>query len=338
MPKIRYIDKRFNRGHTNTILRANQILEEYVAQGFVLTLRQLFYQFVARGFIKNATKSYKRLGGIIGDARLAGRIDWEHIEDRSRSIKAMQHFDGPQDALNKLVDWYHLDMWNNQKYRPEVWIEKDALTGVIRGVCQENDVPYFSCRGYTSLSEMWRASMRLRSYMRQGYTPYIIHMGDHDPSGIDMSRDIVDRLRDTFLSDCTFTRVALNMDQVEEYNPPPNPAKVTDSRYKAYVAEYGDESWELDALEPTKFRELIELELGLIRDQEVWDKTVKECDKVRTRLQEIAEDWEDVAENKRKLAAVEEEVAVLTGKLSKLNRRNKKKRKPKPGSGPSQGA
>lgn len=321
MAKFCYVEKRFNKGHRSTIARANSILDEYAAQGFILTLRQLYYQFVARGYIPNRQKSYKRLGGIVGDARLAGLIDWERLEDRTRNLAKLQHFNGAQDALNKLAGWYHVDMWAEQEWRPEVWIEKDALAGVIQGVCEENDIPYFSCRGYTSLSEMWRASLRLRHWMRQGQKPYIIHFGDHDPSGIDMSRDICDRIRKTFLSDCEFKRVALNMAQIEEYKPPPNPAKTTDSRYKAYIAEYGDESWELDALEPSKFRELVEGELEGVRDQPQWDRDTKEKARVKAQLVKVSEEWEQLESNKTRLVQLEREVKQYQSKLAKLKKR-----------------
>lgn len=313
MPKQCYTPKKFSKGHVNTITRANAILEEYAAQGFVLTLRQLYYQFVARGFIPNRQKSYKRLGGIIGAARLAGRIDWVHLEDRSRNLSKLQHFNGPQDALDKLASWYHVDLWKNQEFRPEVWIEKDALSGVIQGVCQENDVPYFSCRGYTSLSEMWRASLRLRRHHETKQKPYIIHFGDHDPSGIDMSRDIYDRLHKTFMGYCTFERVALNMNQIEEYGPPPNPAKVSDSRYKTYLANLGDKSWELDALEPTKFREIINDRLNSLRDQAQWDRDVKEKAKVTGQLKDLAQNWSEVDKNKADAAKLAKVMEVVAG-------------------------
>lgn len=291
MSKIAYTIGRFKPAAKKIIQQANDILDNYAAQGFVLTLRQLYYQFVARDLLPNKQKSYKRLGSIIGDARLAGLIDWEYLEDRTRNLASLQHFDSPQDALNKLSHWYHIDMWESQTYRPEVWIEKDALVGVIRGVCEENDIPYFSCRGYTSLSEMWRASQRLKRWSQLGYRPYIIHFGDHDPSGIDMSRDIFDRIHDTFKSGCEFERVALNMDQINKYNPPPNPAKTTDSRYKAYIAKFGDESWELDALEPMRFRELIEAQIAKIRDIDQWYTDVAAKEAARDKLIKIAENY-----------------------------------------------
>ncbi len=326
MSKIIYVDKKFDRTTQGVIGHCVKILKEYAAQGFVLTLRQLYYQFVARGLLPNTQKSYKRLGGIVGDARLAGFIDWEHIEDRSRNLALLQHFAGPQDALDKLAGWYHVSMWESQEWRPEVWIEKDALSGVIRGVCEENDVPYFCCRGYTSLSEMWRASTRLRKWSEGGQSPFIIHLGDHDPSGIDMSRDIYERLRQTFMADCEFERVALTMEQVEEYQPPPNPMKVRDPRAKTYVAKFGDESWELDALQPSKFRELIEHQLGRIRDQKLWDADLKEKAKVKGQLKTLASDWGFVEGNKKRLEEYAAEVAKLNRKVAVLSRKKKGKK------------
>jgi len=159
-------------------------------------------------------------------------------------------------------------MWANQERRCEVWIEKEALAGVIEGVCRELDCPYFACRGYVSQSEQWRAGVRFR-----GDQPtVIIHLGDHDPSGIDMTRDNADRLAMFAGAHKTeVRRIALNADQVEQYEPPPNPAKETDSRFQEYERLYGDQSWELDALEPATIADLIRSEVESIRDPDLWD-------------------------------------------------------------------
>ncbi len=112
-------------------------------------------------------------------------------------------------------------------------------------ICEELDVPYFSCRGYTSQSEMWAAAQRLLGYIwaKQRQHVTILHFGDHDPSGIDMTRDIRERLS-LFCGGEGFAvrRIALNMDQVRQYDPPPNPAKLTDTRVDAYLRKYGDDS------------------------------------------------------------------------------------------------
>lgn len=322
MPKICYVQKKFSREHLAIIRAANGFLERYAAGGYQVTLRSLYYAFVKSNLLKNEINSYKRLGKIVGDARLAGLIDWNHLEDRTRNLERLTHFDGPQDALNKLKAWYHVDMWAKQKYRPEVWIEKDALSGIIRGVCEENDIPFFCCRGYTSISEMWQASVRLRYYSEKlGQTPYIIHFGDHDPSGIDMSRDITYRLGTTFLSEIEFERVALNMSQIEEFELPPNPAKQTDSRFKEYEQNYGDESWELDALEPDTFRSIIESHVKKIQEPKQWKADLAEKQKVKATLTDIAQDWEQLPSLREEVVKLGNELTKAKAELAKKNRR-----------------
>lgn len=272
MPKIKYVEKRFSEESKKVIDHANTIITEYAAQGFDLTLRQLYYQFVARDLLKNSQENYKRLGSIVNDARLAGQIDWEKIEDRTRAVEALPTWGSPSDILDACASQFKIDKWARQPWYVEVWIEKEALAGVFERVCHELRVPYLSCRGYTSQSEMWRAGRRLRAAQKQrNKEVLILHFGDHDPSGIDMSRDIQNRL-EMFMGGTEFKRLALNMDQVEEYQPPPNPAKVTDSRANAYIAEYGTESWELDALEPAVLADLVRSEVTKVLDKEAWDE------------------------------------------------------------------
>jgi len=265
--KQTFITKNFRAKSRAIIAKANQIVEEYAAQGYALTLRQLYYQFVARDLIPNTERSYKSLGSIINDARLAGYIDWLAIEDRTRNVSAAPFWDSPADVMQAARDSYQIDMWADQPRRVEVWIEKNALTGVIHDTCRKLHVPYFACIGYVSQSEQWRA------YRRSTNHPLtILHLGDHDPSGIDMTRDNYERLADVFGGDVELKRIALNMDQIDEYGPPPNPAKVTDSRFEQYLLMYGAESWELDALEPSVINELIETEVALLRDDDLFDE------------------------------------------------------------------
>lgn len=294
MPKIAYKDKKFRAATLATIETANRIIEEYVAQGFDLTLRQLYYQMVARGHIENSERSYKNFGNVIDDGRLAGLIDWDHIVDRTRNLRENGHFRDPASIMRAAVASYQIDKWGRQPYRVEVWIEKDALVGVIDGACRRLDVPYFACRGYTSQSEMWGAARRLQRWRDRGQTPVILYFGDHDPSGLDMTRDVFDRL-DLFAGDIKVDRLALNWDQVERYSPPPNPAKLTDTRAEAYIAEFGLSSWELDALEPTTIANLIETAVDQFRDPDLWAEAVEEeADGLRL-LQEASDRWGDVA-------------------------------------------
>lgn len=289
MPKTAYIQRAFGLAARKIIGKASEIIAEYQAQGFILTLRQVYYQFVSRDLILNTMKSYKRLGGIINSARLAGLIDWAAIEDRTRNVESLAHWTTPCEIVSDCAEQFRLDKWARQPCRPEVWIEKEALAGVVEGVCQELDISYLSCRGYTSQSEMWSSAMRLKAMIEAGQTPIILHLGDHDPSGLDMTRDITDRLA-MFMGGVKVIRLALNMDQIERFRPPPNPAKVKDSRFHAYQEQFGSESWELDALEPSVLVKLIRDAVLAVRDESLWAEAVREEEHHRATLADVAGD------------------------------------------------
>lgn len=280
------------RGRTlATIEIANTIIEEYAEEGFDLTLRQLYYQFVARDIIPNSQREYKKLGTAINNGRLAGLIDWSSIVDRTRRYLANAHWDSPVDIIRDSASRYAVDTRTTQSDYVEIWVEKDALVGVIEAVCDPLDVGYLSCRGFVSQSAMWRAAIRLRYKERAGKDTTILHLGDHDPSGLDMTRDIQDRLR-MFGSDVRVDRIALNMDQVEKYKPPPNYAKTTDSRYANYRKEYGDDSWELDALDPRIISELISKNVLLLTEPSKREALIERQEEERLSIQEVADNWE----------------------------------------------
>jgi hypothetical protein len=294
--KRRYVDKKFREESLSLITMANVIIDEYKAQGFDLTLRQLYYQFVARGYIPNTMRDYKRLGSVINDGRLAGLIDWNAIVDRTRNLQSLAHWNNAPEIIDACADQFRLDKWETQKFRPQVWIEKDALLGVIAEICERYDIPYFSCRGYVSQSEMHSAAMRAIHATNNKQTPVVIHLGDHDPSGIDMTRDIKER----FLLFGAFTlvkRIALNMDQVEELSPPPNPAKLTDTRSQGYIEEFGESSWELDALEPKYMEDIIEAEIKKLIDMKLWKKAIRWEKEEKRNLTAVSENWSDVISN-----------------------------------------
>lgn len=320
MPRIKYIDKNFTKPTLITIKRAIDIIEEYEKQGFTLTLRQLYYQFVSRDFIPNRQKEYDRLGRVISDARLAGYIDWDSIIDRTRNLAKKSHWDDPADIIKSAVSSYNINRWERQPYHVEVWIEKDALIGVIEGVCRDLDVPYFSCRGYVSQSEMWSAGRRLgeQKYLYDKEGVIVLHLGDHDPSGIDMTRDITLRLNDFAVephyreNPDTWTdpdwfeynienefpirveRIALNMNQIRQLKPPPNPAKVTDSRFEGYLREHGKDSWELDALEPQYLADLIRTSVEQYLDPDIWDEDQEREETEKTELEKISKNYTEV--------------------------------------------
>jgi hypothetical protein len=281
------------------VRQINAICAEYQRQGYNLTLRQLYYQFVSRDLIPNNQRAYKQLGGVVDLARKAGLVDWNYIEDRTRSAYRTDGIDtSPEDAVRAVADGYQRALWDTQLCHVEVWVEKEALAGIVQQAASEVGVIYFSCRGYVSQSEMYSAGRRFKNHGQNGKTNILIHLGDHDPSGIDMTRDITDRLNmyAGFYSP-EVRRIALNMDQVQQYQPPPNPAKMTDSRFESYLAEYGDESWELDALEPQLLHDLIVEEVLKFRDPELWEVARQQQEDERAQLVSISNNWDEIVAN-----------------------------------------
>lgn len=289
MSKILYLHKRFNGKSQQHIALANEIIASYNGDGLSLTLRQLYYQFIARNAFPNSKKSYKNLGQLINDARLAGLIDWDAIVDRTRHLKGLQTWESASDAVSDRAAEYRIDRWKNQPKRVEVWVEKDALSGVIRKPCDKWRVDYFSCRGYTSQTVLHDAAERHKQYERGGQKTTVLHLGDHDPSGRDMTRDIADRF-EMFGAKVRIKRIALNVDQIRKYNPPPNPAIITDSRFEAYKKEFGTKSWELDALEPRVIVALIDKEIKALCDMKLWEKSGKDEENQQESIDQAAED------------------------------------------------
>lgn len=287
------------------IEQANIILDRFTKQNYVLTLRQLFYQMVSRDMIPNTTKSYNNLGTAISTGRERGLVDWDQLTDRLRELEKWQTYDNVPDAMTKLAERFRLDKWRNQPCRPEVWVEKDALSDVVRRACWKLQVPYLVCRGYGSSSALWQAGRRMIEHRKSGQQPYVIHLGDHDPSGLHMTEDNRNRIslfglpamKGDKRASPRLKRIALNMDQIEKYNPPPNPAKMTDSRWQGYVDATGlEESWELDALEPAVIEQLIEDAVLEIRDEDAWEKMVELEKEGRKLLSTCSDGWGDVKE------------------------------------------
>ena len=299
-----FIAKRFRPSTERIIAQADSIIEEYAEQGYDLTLRQLYYQFVARGLVENSQKSYDSLGAIISDARLAGRIPWNRITDRTRNVKGGGGWDSPDQIIRSLGRQYHRDRWETQPNYVEVWVEKEALANVVQRACSSLNLRWFCCRGYVSQSEMYAAGQRFSKAEEKGKSIHVIHLGDHDPSGIDMSRDIEERVNMFVLGDAewrasgdplvTIHRIALNMPQVREFNPPPNPAKTTDARFKTSEYEYGRESWELDALDPSTLEGLIDAEVRDLIEPNAWEASERLEKEEAQLLRAVSQRWADV--------------------------------------------
>lgn len=336
------------------------ICEDYYRQGDKLTLRQLYYQLVSRDFIPNHINVYKKISKIKDDIVYAGLVDWNAIEDRGRVPISAYYEHSVENALQRTIHSYKLDRQIGQPACIEVWTEKDAISGILKKVTLPLTIKLVINKGYSSSSAMYKAYDRFIYNMSKGQKIVILYFGDHDPSGLDMIRDIRERLLFMFMNgeqqkdhelkaviykwaydprdfdfdqyeedygrdfdwsdlgdiedqgwnhseecnsyyydeDCQvkykhpeygweeyfepakaffkhhfeIKHIGLTMEQIKKYNPPPNPAKITDPRAKEYVKQYGEVSWEVDALNPSVMRTIVANAIAQEMDTDAYDK------------------------------------------------------------------
>lgn len=286
MSKIRFRDIDFKEDTIQIIAKMNKILTEYSGR---VSVRQLYYRFVAADLIPNSQKSYNRIQNIITNARYAGMIDWDAIEDRNREAKRPNEFESGASALAMLTENFRLNRWEGQPFYVEIWVEKAALAGILATVSDVFHVTMMVNRGYSSASAMKESADRIR--FRSGSTarPVVIYLGDHDPSGEDMVRDIRERLVEFGCPQwLDIRKLALTMAQVEEYKCPPNPAKVTDSRAAAYIDKFGDSSWELDALPPDTLEDMLADTVKSYIDKGKMDAIITRENQIKVALKKAA--------------------------------------------------
>jgi len=294
----KFIAHAFNIASITLIETINSILEEYKKMGYKLSLRQLYYQLVARDFIENTVRSYKRTGDLVSNARLAGLVDWEMIEDRGRESVINTHWTSPVEILQSAALGFRLDRWEGQPCYCEVMVEKDALSGILLPVCRELDIRFSANKGYSSSSAMYEAGKRFAAMASDPESVvkayHLFYLGDHDPSGVDMTRDIEDRLS-LFTGDLGVQvhRLALNFEQVQRWNPPENPAKESDSRYAAYAEKFGESSWELDAVEPGELAQLVRTNVLDLIDRTQWTKIAQRETNMKADLARLAVNYDE---------------------------------------------
>jgi hypothetical protein len=269
--KEEFREHRFSDVARQQVELCDEIIEDYQAQGLRLTLRQLYYQLVRRNVIPNQERSYKNLGSLVSSARLAGLLDWDAIEDRVRRPIIWAEYAGPESFLQREMVYYRRERWADQPYYVELWVEKDALAGVLEPIASAYHVPLMVNRGYSSQSAMYAAAERFKDHPDQMHQ--LLYLGDHDPSGEDMVRDISDRL-ELFGAECTVEKVALTMSQIRKLKPLPQPAKKTDSRSAHYIEQHGSKSWELDALDPDLLAKMVRAALEAMVDRPLMDRVI----------------------------------------------------------------
>jgi hypothetical protein len=265
------------------LIKIQELLDDYAADGIKVTLRQLYYRLVAAAMIPNDAGEYKRLSELINNAKYAGIIDWSAIVDLTRGLRGWYGSGSPADAIRSAALGYSIDLWGDQPTYVEVLVEKQALESVVEWICADVKVPFLACKGYTSGTTLYQAAQRYARIEQEGKEVHVIHIGDLDPSGWDMTRDIRERVTE-FAGGVNLHRLALNMEQVEEFKPPPSPVKIKDSRHRSYIRMFGSSCWEADAMEPRLLKQLLTAEVLRHRDEDIWKASLARQEAERARI------------------------------------------------------
>ena len=276
--------------HAKTLLMLEAALE-VLTETNPMTVRQVYYQLVSRQVIENNRGQYQAVSNMLVDARKDGSIPWEWLEDRLRRPRAVTMWDDLPDFVETVRRAYRRNVWPTQPAYLEVWLEKDALSGIFEAELARYGVTLNVGRGYDGWDSIHNAAVRFGN--GDGMT--ILYFGDFDPSGEDMARSLVERLA---FFDCypELIKCALTLDDVTRYNLPPDFTKATDSRQAAFVAKYGDLSVELDALPIAVLRSRLveETERHLKMDALAEVKRLERAD--RRRLESILDAGADETE------------------------------------------
>jgi len=265
-------------------------LFEIVAAMKPMTVRQVFYQATVRGIVEKDEAGYAKVQTDLVQMRRAGELPYNWLADNTRWQRKPRTFDSPEQALQNTAAFYRKALWTDIDAYVEVWLEKDALAGVVIPVTALYDVPLMVARGYASLSFLHTAAEHISGLE---VPTFIYHFGDYDPSGVNAGEKIEQTLKELAPdADITFERVAVTPDLIELWDLPTRPTKTSDSRSKGF----GDISVELDAIEPDKLRELVELVIQrhLPADQLEVLKAAEESERQMIRgLVGLAEDGTD---------------------------------------------
>lgn len=322
----------------DTINHIIRIVNRYIEEGETLTLRQLHYQFV--GHVPeyvNHDSAYKKLGTILDDLRYSGIVPWDAFEDRGRKPFIPYSVIDVQDALRDAVDTYRINRQEGQNVYVELWTEKDALSAIFSKITSYYHIRLVVNKGYTSSTAAHQAYQRFVREIEKGNKAIILYFGDHDPSGLDMVRDINDRImfflsrganlldaarefheqqkNDVFFLCDTYNRgqlafkllsedgpdakhieewhslqrkyyiesnslfeinhIGLTMEQIIEFGLPENPTKLTDTRAADYIKKFGRKCWEVDAIDVTELRKIVQSEIESTIDMKQFRKVLK---------------------------------------------------------------
>jgi len=243
-------------------------------------------------------RNYKKLGDIIRNGRMAGLISWDLVQDRTRGLRGWGGgHTSPRWAIRSAASSYHEALWRTQPTKVEVWVEKDALSGVLTDPGYDWKLNYFATKGYPSISSLKEAADRFKRIESKGMNVVILYFSDHDPEGLHMPEQVGEMLEQFGVTNVEIRRMGLTMEQILEHSPPPSAAKTGSSRIQNYYDATGtDQAWELDALKPVVIQDLIVNEVKAIIDFDLWNEALEQEARGVAQMERIADNYAEIIE------------------------------------------
>lgn len=270
--------------NTNLLNEAIEVLTEEQP----CTLRQLFYRLISRGVLPNSQADYKRLGTLMTRARESKIVPRRWLVDHTRSTDKPSSWSGLNDFADTVREAYRKDYWASLDHHVEVFVEKDAVAGTIQPATRENDVSLHVCRGYASVSFAGEIAEEWRRIKKPIFAYYL---GDFDPSGFDIERDLREKLERYSGRTCygpeddprfidpdqdgfAWTRLGVNKSDFDEFDLVRLPIKRGDCRAKGFVDRHGTFGAEIDAIPPTELRRRVTAAIDEHIDFDRWNKLI----------------------------------------------------------------
>lgn len=252
-----------------------------------MTVRQLFYRMVSEGVIDKTEQEYKgTVCRLLANMRRERRLPFHWLADNTRWVRRPQSHDRLSEMLEESVSLYRRNLWQDQGVHVEIWLEKDALSGVIYNITSKWNVPLMVTRGYPSLTFLHSSAAELESV---GKPAFLYYFGDHDPSGTDITRAVEEGVREFAPgADITFERIAVTPEQIEEMKLPTRPTKKSDSRSKTFEGD----SVDVDAIPPSDLRAMVERCIIQHIDPDSYSRHVATEQSERQTLTDLLAEWQ----------------------------------------------
>ncbi len=262
----------FNKATLDQVFVLAQVLIDH----HPITVRGAFYRAVSSGAYPNTDEAYYRqASNIVLKLRRGGLIPYDWVPDSTRLRLKSSSWSGLEDFGDTVRDCYRKDFWAGQSGYIEFIVEKDAMAGVLRPVTDEFDVHLNVIRGNSSETFVWTLAEALKDIEKP---ISLYYLGDHDPNGLDIERDLQTRLRG-FLGTKEFTwqRLGITGDDFKRedllgFPVRPSGSKSWRRRTGDYIEQHGDRCVEIDAIPPAEIRQRLRDTIEGHIDQGAWER------------------------------------------------------------------